>query len=189
VDVEIYARTHELVMVLADSMLLEHHLDVVGHDPPLLLPRTYVPQDDDQVVGTGGKQFSVPDVFSTSNVAPMTTHITHLLAILEIVYLEIFQISFHHKKLFGQFGKEENMFNFMFMAAIVLHSRGELVFDLVYEFALTFTHTTFDDVVGELLPLQCLVVIDVDLFKELDDVQQHCIVIITLTHVFFINEG
>jgi len=46
VDVEVDARTHELLRVFVKPVLAHDHLDVVGHDAALLLPGTDVPEDD-----------------------------------------------------------------------------------------------------------------------------------------------
>lgn len=62
-DVEVDTSTHEVVGVsCAILVVLEHELDVVGHDPAFLLPRAQVPEDDGQVIRTSGQDVSVPDV-------------------------------------------------------------------------------------------------------------------------------
>ena len=77
-------------------MLLQHKLDVIGHDPAFLLPRAEVPKDDGQVVGTRSEDVSVPDVLGRCDVATVACNWPDKLQFFGVVYFEFFQVSLHH---------------------------------------------------------------------------------------------
>jgi len=116
VDVEVDTCAHELVGVLrAVLVLLEHQLDVVGHDAALLLPRGQVPQDDGQVVGTCSQYIPIPDMLGTRDIAPVARNGPYELQFLRVVHFKLFQIPFHYQEEL-QPREKEDVFDFMLMS-------------------------------------------------------------------------
>lgn len=100
-------------------------------------------------------------------------HSHHELASLAVINLEAFLVSLHHEEVLKRL-QEEHLLDFGVVLA-ALDRTEVVVLDCVDEDAVLAHHAQLDDVVRELHPLQQLVVVHIDLIKELGEVsdQRH----------------
>lgn len=130
-----------------------------------------VPEVYGQIVGTGGQKVLVLQVLQVKNCAFMCIHFIEQTGVVDIVDFEPRALLFKHEDVLELFEVIEPFHPDLVFLLVDDPLGREVALDDILEGPVVPEQSQLDDVVAELLPLHCLVPVDIHLLKEVDECQ------------------